>query len=231
MYVYHKVLEAHAIINPPETAEQDVGGAWTRGDVAALHEAFVRHGTAWQAVAAELGRGHSPEECAVVLVSTSLRRSPLQRLVTLHAGRILRASRGDDTDTALRDRVASSSILAQASVVHRGIGLPAAAAAVDAVMEHGVDERDRARRSVGGQALLQSGGGCEGDKEVLKERACKGSMLAKLALRASVLARRETSDMRRAMVRAVGMQLEVIQSKTTQLLGNQMLRQSLASAP
>ena len=225
------MLESHAIINPPETAEQDVGGAWTRGDVAALHEAFVRHGTAWQAVAAELGRGHSPEECAVVLVSTSLRRSPLQRLVTLHAGRILRASRGDDTDTALRDRVASSSILAQASVVHRGIGLPAAAAAADAVMEHGVDERDRARRSVGGQAMLQSGGGCEGDKEVLKERACKGSMLAKLALRASVLARRETSDMRRAMVKAVGMQLEVIQSKTTQLLGNQMLRQSLASAP
>ena len=222
------MLEAHAIINPPETAEQDVGGVWTRGDLAALHEAFVRHGTAWQAVAAELGRGHSPEECAVVLVSTSLRRSPLQRLVTLHADRILRASRADDT--ALRDRVASSEILAQASVVHRGIGLPAAAAAVDAVMEHGVEERDRARSSMGAQALLQSGGGCEGDKDLLKQRACKGSMLAKLALRASVLARRETSDMRRAMVKAVGLQLEVIQSKTTQLLGNQMLRQSLASA-
>ena len=233
-------LESYAVINPAVDVEQDVGGVWTESDLVLLFAAVREHGADWSVVAAQLGRADSPHECAVVMAAMAVRGSPLQRLASLHAGRLMRASaqpvagQEDGHDSSRLSQAKSAAILGQASVVHRGIGLHAAAAAVDAVLLHSLAEKAETDKSLcGAQRPMNGGrgGGSNGttngmhtaDAEVrtmtesemqhIQEKACKASILAKLALRSSLLARRETLDMRRLMAQAVELQLERIQRK------------------
>jgi len=203
-------LESSAVINYAANVEQDVGGVWTERDLSCLCEAFLEHGANWPAVAAQLGRADAPEQCAVVLAAMVLRKSPLQHLSCLHAERLQRAmapllGQGvpSDSDSTQQSRAKAAAILGQASVVHRGIGLQAAAAAVDAVMQHCLAEKDKARaaddkgeKGENTDTHVMS----QGEMHQLQEKACKASILAKLSLRSSLLAHREVLDMRRLMV-------------------------------
>ena len=124
-------------------------------------------------------------------------------------------------------------------MVHRGIGWQSAAAAVDAVIQDslagkaskerdaeggGGKEREREAEGAGSRRLSAE------ETELLQTKACKASILAKLALRSSLLVRQETSDIRRVMSQAVELQLERIQSKVAEMLGNQLLLSTLSLA-
>ena len=100
----------------------------------------------------------------------------------------------------------SYAILGQASVVHRGIGVKAAAAAVDACVQHARAQKDSDAHThdVAGSSLaakqVSSSSLTAQQLEALPRMSCKASILAKLALRSCLLAQRETLDMRRLMV-------------------------------
>ena len=207
-------LESCAIINPPVDGEHETGGVWTERDLTQLCEAFRQHGAHWPAVAAQVGRADAAEECAVVMAGVVLRRSPLQRLASLHALRLLRAmppaiGEAGDSDTTEKARAKSADILGLASVVHRGIGWQAAAAAVDAAIHHSLADKVKTRKAseapkpekldksdAAGSVTPMVGS----EMQQLQADACKATILAKLSLRSSLLAQRETRDMRRVMV-------------------------------
>lgn len=237
-------LESCAIINPPVDGEHETGGVWTERDLTQLCEAFRQHGAHWPAVAAQVGRADAAEECAVVMAGVVLRRSPLQRLASLHALRLLRAmppaiGEAGDSDTTEKARAKSADILGLASVVHRGIGWQAAAAAVDAAIHHSLADKVKTRKAseapkpekldksdAAGSVTPMVGS----EMQQLQADACKATILAKLSLRSSLLAQRETRDMRRVMAEAVDLQLERIQCKVAEMLGNQLLLSTLSLA-
>eukprot|EP00802_Teleaulax_amphioxeia_P009974 Tamp_09999.p2 GENE.Tamp_09999~~Tamp_09999.p2 ORF type:complete len:279 (+),score=57.70 Tamp_09999:229-1065(+) len=235
-------LETSGIINVGCAAEQEMGGEWTERDLTKLRQAFAQHGNDWRAVSAQLGRDEAPEECAVVLSAISISGTPLQRLATLHAQRIHR-NRGSDAETGQSFNPKSCAILGQASILHRGIGVTAAAAAVDVCMQHALEYKDEEKKNRNAEDTNTHGHDSAAtaaherslqlssrELESLPRMACKTSILAKLALRSCLLARRETLDMRRLMSEAVELQLERIQSKTAEVLGNKLVVSALSLA-
>ena len=124
--------------------------------------------------------------------------------------------------------------------MHRGIGWQSAAAAIDAVIQDSLaGKASKESDAEGGEGKERERDGGEGagsrrlsveETELLQTKACKASILAKLALRSSLLARQETSDIRRGMSQAVELQLERIQSKVAEMLGNQLLLSTLLLA-
>jgi len=96
-----------------------------------------------------------------------------------------------------------------------GIGLEAAAAAADTVCQD--DYADRRRRGVGYSDMDES------TLEDLQIRASKATLLAKSAIRAKLLAEKETRELRRLSLQAIDLQLHKIQIKSSELLSHQQL--------